>query len=317
LLGCGAIVQRWQLPQYLEHGLRVEAVVDPDLDAVARVQQLAPRVRRHETLDALLDDDSVDLVDIATTVAGRADLIVRALNAGKHVLAQKPLCLTSDELERIRLAATDPNAPAFAVNFNGRWAPQWRAARHLIEAGAIGNILAVTHLHDFSMRWTRDVARHGSPHFLLFDYMIHWLDISQVWLGPRSRYEVSAKTIDHAAGDGQISQSGWLNFVADGTVDVSIRSVAAGVRYVGHPFIIHGSEGALRGAVDAPDSGDHLTLDRPGGRVRLDLKGNWFPDGFIGAMGDLLCAAEEGRKPDADFSGCNPSSAPATRRVAC
>ena len=76
----------------------------------------------------------------------RVDLIRRAIAAGKHVLAQKPLApdLTSaravvDEAER--------SGVTLAVNQNG-WAPPWRIATRLIEQGAIGEAYAVTHLLD-------------------------------------------------------------------------------------------------------------------------------------------------------------------------
>lgn len=305
LVGCGGVMRRWQLPHYLANGIRVVAATDPDPSALSAALDIAPGLTAYRDLASLLNDPRVRVVDIATLVRGRAELIIAALAAGKHVLAQKPLCLDEAELDRIRVAVQAPDAPTFAVNFNGRWAPQWRAASHLILDGAIGEVRAISHHLDLAMDWTRDVDRHGSPHFLFFDYMIHWIDISIVWLGHRRCYKVRSGALDHPAADGQIAQAGWLALEADGVVDAHIRAVTVGPRYSGHFFTVHGTKGTLRGAVDAPDAGDHLVLDRPGGRMLLDLEGEWFPDGFVGSMGDLLRAIEDCRPPEAGIDSAS------------
>ncbi len=303
-VGCGSVVQRWQLPQYLDNGLRVVGAFDNDPDAIAAATAIKPDLKNYPSLEALLEDSSVDVVDIATTVRGRSELILRALAAGKHVLAQKPLCLDRDELEKIRKAAQPSGAPKFAVNFNGRWAPQWRAARHLIETGTIGEPFAITHIHDIAMSWCPDVERHGTRDFLLFDYMIHWVDCSQVWMGARSHYTVWAHTITRQAPESEsdVTQFGWLNIVADGAVCASIRSIVAAQQYSGHPFLVHGSNGTIRGTVDSPAQNEYLSLERNGNQLQFSLSGDWFPDGFLGSIGDLLCAIEDGREPDAGIA---------------
>jgi hypothetical protein len=93
-------------------------------------------------------------------------------------------------------------------------------------------------------------------------------------------------------------QVGWLNFTADDGASVVIRSVAAARRYSGHPFVVHGTAGTVRGSVDAPVGGDYVEIDLGGVVERPTLEGNWFPDGFVGSMGELLVALEEGREPD-------------------
>ena len=74
--------------------------------------------------DALLADPDGSIVVIATRHDSHADLVGRALEAGKHVFVEKPLCMTRDELERIRvaLAAASPR-PLLGVGFNRRYSP--------------------------------------------------------------------------------------------------------------------------------------------------------------------------------------------------
>jgi predicted dehydrogenase len=302
-IGCGTVARRWHLPHYQSYGLPVVGIWDRDEAAMQSVLSQNPELNAYPSLQSLLDDPAIAVVDIATTVTGRAHLIRQALLAGKHVLAQKPLCLNAQELNSLREVVAAAPDVQLAVNFNGRWAPPWRVATALIRSGAIGDIVAITHLHDFRMSWQADIERHGSSLFLLFDYMIHWADISLQWLGTRASFKVWAHVVTREAtsADGLTSQIGWLNFTSDDGVSVTIRSVAVAQRYFGHPFVVHGTRGTLRGAVDAPVGGDYVEIDDGSVIERPLLQGNWFPDGFVGSMGELLLALEEKREPENGF----------------
>ena len=302
-IGSGSVVRKWQLPQYRANGLQVIGIWDRDPKAVTATLAEHSDLRSYPSVEALLNDSNVSVVDIATTVRGRAALIGKALAAGKHVLAQKPLCVSVDELGMLRAAAAAAPDIRFAVNLNGRWAPPWRVATNLIRDGAIGDIVAVTHFHDIAMRWLPDPDRHGSPLFLLFDYMIHWLDISLVWLQARGLFRVWAHIVtrEHDDSDGLTTQVGWLSLVSDMGVCVSIRAVAAARRYSGHPFVVHGTAGTLRGAVDSPVGGDYIEIDDGAVVERPTLEGNWFPQGCLGSIGELLTSVHEGREPEHGF----------------
>jgi predicted dehydrogenase len=302
-IGCGSVVRKWHLPHYQANGLHVVGLWDRDATAIECTLKQHADLRAYESIEALLDDPAIAVVDIATTVTGRAQLIRQALFAGKHVLAQKPLCRNAEELIWLREAVAAAPKVQLAVNFNGRWAPPWRVSTELIRNGAIGEIIAITHLHDFSMSWQPDIERHGSPLFLLFDYMIHWADISLTWLAnPRSvKVWAHVVTREEPAPERLTSQVAWLNFTSDDGTSVTITSVAAARRYSGHPFIVHGTRGTLRGAVDSPVSGDYVEIDDGNVVERPTLEGNWFPDGFVGSMGELLLALEEEREPEHGF----------------
>lgn len=303
LIGCGAVARKWHLPSYRANGLRVVGLWDRDETAVQATLAEYPDLRRYESLESLLDDPAITVVDIATRVTGRTALVCKALLAHKHVLAQKPLCRNAEELAEISKAVANAPDVWLALNFNGRWAPPWRVTTNLIREGAIGDVIAITHLHDFKMSWVPDPERHGSSLFLLFDYMIHWVDISLIWLEPQRSFKVWAHIVTHeqTAGDHLTSQVGWLNFAAEDGTCATIRSVSAAQRYTGHPFIVHGTRGTIRGAVDAPVGGDYVEIDDGEVVERPMLEGNWFPDGFVGSMGELLLAIDQGRPPDHAF----------------
>ena len=60
------------------------------------------------------------------------------------------------------------------------------------------------------------------------------------------------------------------------------------------PYWIHGTEGSVRGSLLGRD---FVELERGGTTTRYATEGQWFVDGFAGAMGELMCAIAEGRDP--------------------
>ena len=87
--------------------------------------------RVYASAEELLADPEVRYVDIATGPEGRLAWIEAAVEAGKHVLAQKPLTLVRRGPRPAARPCCDRAAAAgvrVAVNHNGRWAPPWRAA---------------------------------------------------------------------------------------------------------------------------------------------------------------------------------------------
>ena len=87
--------------------------------------------------------DDVDLVDICTPGDTHAEIAIAALEAGKHVLCEKPLANTVDEAEKM-VAAADAAASEFGtvamVGFNYRRVPAIALARKLVAEGRIGQI---------------------------------------------------------------------------------------------------------------------------------------------------------------------------------
>jgi hypothetical protein len=87
----------------------------------------------------------------------------------------------------------------------------------------------------------------------------------------------------------------WVVVECDGTSG-AIRSVgSARTARPGNPFWIHGTEGTIRGSVRK--GSDFVELERDGLFSRYALEGEWLPDGFAGAMGELGSAIAEQREP--------------------
>jgi predicted dehydrogenase len=256
-----------------------------------------PHVGRvYDDVDELLADPAVDIVDLATGPEGRVELLTRVVQAGKHVLAQKPLTLDIDSVLPV-LDEADERGVRVAVNQNGRWAPPWRLATLLVQRGDIGDVVGVTHLHDKPLPPLSGTSFDDIPHMLITDYLVHWLDITRCWLdGLRV---VTVRATDHRTpGEPEEAANPWSATVQLQTAE----GASAMVRVVGDvatstpssPFWVHGTSGTVRGSLLGRD---FLELDVGGATHTFALSGAWFVDGFAGAMGELMCAVAENRQP--------------------
>jgi len=239
----------------------------------------------------------VTVVDVGVRTEDRPPLVRAALEAGRHVLSQKPFAPTVAEGEALVALAADRGLK-LAVNQNARWAPPFRLATLLQQSGALGEVTAVTHVFETSLAWSIERHFNEMAHFLLYDYAVHWFDISRCWLAGKELTEIRAREW-RAPNQPPEAHTEWAIGVeiscADGTTAV-IRGVghAADEQPRRHPFWLHGTEGTVRGSVLG---GDHAELQRGAVTLRPELEGNWYPDGFAGTMGELQCAIEEDREP--------------------
>ncbi len=296
IIGCGEVVRAAHLKAYAKYGLNVVGVFDVSPAAARAVQEQFGIRNVFDSLDDLLAHPDIQIVDIATHPDVRPSLMRRALEAGKHILAQKPLAASVSDARNIVLEA-ERRGLRVAVNQNGRWAPAWRVATLLIQQGAIGDVLAVTHLYDMRFDWIPGSRFDDLQHFAIYDYSVHWIDITRCWMESRAPLTVRAR--DYRApnqpAEGKTPWGMWIEIAYDGGANAMIRGVGcSGTQRRQHPFWIHGTEGTIRGSALGCD---YVELERNGVFCRYHLQGDWFPDGFAGTMGELLCAIAEDREP--------------------
>ena len=297
ILGAGAIAQSAHLPAYAKYALPVTGVWSRSPETTETVRDRFGLVEKvYADAQDLLADPDVDVVDLATGPEDRVGWLARAVRAGKHVLAQKPLSFDLEALLPV-LDEADERGVLVAVNQNGRWAPAWRLATQLVERGEIGDVVGVTHLHDKPLPPIAGTPFDDVPHMLVTDYLLHWLDISRCWLAGQTVRSVTAD--DHRTpGQPTEARNPWSASVHVNTVEgasVVIRVVGdVATSIPAAPFWIHGRRGTIRGSVLGRD---FVELDVDGTTRRFPLTGAWFVDGFAGAMGELMCAVAEKRQP--------------------
>ncbi len=296
IAGCGKIVQMQHLPAYKKYGIRVNGVYDIIPEVAEKVQQEWNIRRRYQSLEELLSDTEIAVVDIATHPDVRFPLVKQAIEAGKHVLVQKPLACTVEEAQQL-IQLADQRGVVLAVNQNGRWSPAWRLATLLIEQGVVGEVLAVTHLFETSFRWTIGTKFDDIPQFVLYDYGIHWIDITRCWMGTAPLDTVRAELfrLPIQPPESKTPWGAWIEFRWKTGQTALIRSIGgANVTRRKHPFWIHGTEGTLRGTVMDQE---YLELEKNRTVTVFHLEGNWYPDGFGGTIGELFSAIHEKREP--------------------
>jgi predicted dehydrogenase len=302
ILGAGGIAQSAHLPAYRQHGVGVVGVWSRNPATVADVRERFPDVGRvYDTAEQLLDDPAVRIVDVATPASVRLRWIEAALDAGKHVLAQKPLLEDDAEAGRLEaaLVRAEERGLRVAVNQNGRWAPAWRLTTRLVRGGALGEVVGVTHLHDKPLPPLVGTPFDALEHMLLTDYLNHWVDISHTWLDP-ARVSLVQAVDSRVPGQPEDARNPWsaiVTMTADSGATVLLRIAGSAVATEPScPFWVHGTTGTIRGSVLL--GSDRLALDRGAGSTTYPLPGAWFVDGFAGTMGELMCAVAEDREPE-------------------
>jgi predicted dehydrogenase/threonine dehydrogenase-like Zn-dependent dehydrogenase len=91
----------------------------------------------------LLDDPNLDAVVISTRHDTHASFVVKALNSGKHIFVEKPLCISLDELEDIERAHSE-SSKILMVGFNRRFSPHVKKIKELIGLSADPKVFIVT-----------------------------------------------------------------------------------------------------------------------------------------------------------------------------
>jgi predicted dehydrogenase len=160
-------------------GVEVVGVVGSSPERAAAKEGLpAP----YPSFEAMLADASVEVVHLTTPNHLHFEQARAALLAGKHVVCEKPLAMTSAETaELARLA--EESGLVHAVNFNVRFYPQCQEARARVQAGELGAVRLVSGgylqdwlLHDTDWNWRLDPALGGSLR-AVGDIGSHWLDL--------------------------------------------------------------------------------------------------------------------------------------------
>ena len=176
LLGYGAIGHEHASALALTTGLELTAVCDADSRRLTAARELAPTARSHEDAAQLLADDGVDLVIVSTPPNTHADWVLKALEAGKHVVVEKPFCLTVSEADR-QIAAAAAQGLTLAVYQNRRWDADYLALKQVVTSGQLGDVFHYEsfiggHSHPCNF-WHSDEAVSGGA---IYDWGSHYLD---------------------------------------------------------------------------------------------------------------------------------------------
>ncbi len=307
-VGAGFIMRDCHLVAYRQAGFNPVAIASRNpatADAVARQHDI-PRV---VSIDALLDDPSIEVLDFAVPPDVQPDLILRAAQRChvRGILAQKPLALSVKQAKAC-VEACEQAGIVLAVNQNMRYDQSVRALKSLLNRGDLGTpVLATLDMRAIPhwMPWSEKLDSLAT-----FVMSIHHLDTFRYWFGSPTRVLASTRpdprtTFDHTDGinlyileyDSGLRAASW-----DDVWTGPAREGSAGD--IGIRWRVEGTDGLARGTIGWPSYPERTpsTLDyttrQSSDWISPRWPEVWFPDAFVGTMAQLLCALEDGKEPE-------------------
>jgi len=292
LVGCGGIAKH-HLEAYRDYGLSVVAVCDVRLEAAEQLRDaFFPQAAVYSDHRQLLEDTSIEVVDVSTHPEPRVDLIRDCLSAGRHVLSQKPFVLDLDVgVELCDLA--DHHNVRLAVNQNGRFAPHFSYLRSAVAAGCLGSTHAVHLAVHWDHSWVEGTPFEQIKHLILYDSAIHWFDLVRCLLPDSTPQQVYA-TVSRVPGQ---------TIMPPLAAQVAIKFDNAQATMVFDALTPFGQQDrtiVIGDQATAYSSGPDLqqqvvTITDGEGSYSPRLAGKWFSDGFAGTMLELLASIEANR----------------------
>jgi predicted dehydrogenase len=185
LVGAGGIGEPRARAVAQTPGLQLLVVADLAKERAERLAGLYDAQATTEPEAAATRPD-VDLVIISTPPNSHVSLALVAINAGKHVLIEKPLAHTLSDAERI-CAAAEAKGVLVKTGFNHRYFPSMDFAKRLIDSGKIGDVISVEAFaghpggKEFGHDWIHEGSVTGGGS--LVDNGIHILDLTRFFLG--------------------------------------------------------------------------------------------------------------------------------------
>lgn len=247
------------------------------LDSAERAARALGLDRAYESAEALLADDTIDVVHICTPNTTHADFALAAIDAGKHVICEKPLATAVGDAQELvsRAAAAGVSA---AVPFVYRYHPMVREARARVAAGDLGTLLTIQgmYLQDWLLTesdddWRVDAAL-GGPSRAFADIGSHLCDMLEFVTGDRiARLAATKRTVFSERSDHtDIATEDAVALVvqtASGAIGTLLVSQVAPGRKNKLVFEISGTSESLRFDQESPE---RLWLGRRAGSQILE-----------------------------------------------
>ncbi len=281
IIGCGKIAQVRHIPEYCANEkVKMGGYFDFNLE---RARELAEKFggRVYESVEEMLADPAIDAVSVCVANNAHAETTIKALQAGKHVLCEKPMAVTLEDCVRMTQEA-DKEGKILMIGQNQRFAKAHRKAKELIREGAIGDVITfkTSFGHGGPETWSIDPGvnswffdRKKAAMGAMADLGIHKTDLIQFLLDSRI-VETTARVVTLDKKDA----SGSLIGVDDNAICIYrmengvLGTMTASWTYYGeedNSTILYGSRGIMK-IYDNPDYAI-VIITKDGEKILYDI----------------------------------------------
>ena len=306
IIGAGFIVRDVQLPAYREAGFRVSAIASRTPDNARTLAATFGIERCHDDWHSLLADPEVAVLDLAMPPDRQLEVIRAAVQHGDHlrgILAQKPLGMNlAEAAEAVALCKTA--GITLSVNQNMRYDQSIRTLKHFLDRGDLGTPVVAQIQMNVRLDWQPYAADYARQAMLIMS--IHHLDAFRFLFGDPDR--VSASTRPDEPPNARATDQVAISILEYGD---GLRAVAVDNCYSwadkAISWRVDGTHGTANGTIGWPDfpwgspsTFDFVSRADPDVWFRPRWGERWFPQAFVGTMGQLLRAIARSEEPAID-----------------
>jgi predicted dehydrogenase len=310
MVGCGGIVNYATLPTYRKYGLNLRGCFDVNPQAAEKTALAFNLPVVYRSLDEILNDRSVDIVEISVPPWHQLAIVRQVAAAGKHMLCQKPLSTDFAEAREIVRLAREAGVK-LAVNQQMRWDQGIRASRTLMCNGWLGEVTDGSIQVSVNTPWHMWGWLAEQERLEVYFHSIHYIDSMRylfgdpIWVTSRhSRYPLQGslkgetKTVTIMDYD---TPSHLQVLIADNHYNLSDDYFAI-FRFIGTEGFISGTIGTMYNyPTGRPDTLEWSSRRHyPDKRFEAKLEGMWIPDAFIGPITSLMDAIQTDGVPETD-----------------
>lgn len=204
LVGCGAHGRSLATALIQSPSLQLVACADPDTEAANGVAALANAVATYPAVEALLANARVDAVVLATPPHALYETALAAIQAHKHVLAEKPIGIDEKEATALEEAVVRAGV-CYMAGYSFRFCPALQQVHALLQAGAVGEIYAMLGsigVNPLNKGWHASPATGGGPLLYvgshLVDEILWYMNDEPVAVAAHIRYRADTQADDVA-----------------------------------------------------------------------------------------------------------------------
>lgn len=174
LVGYGGM-GHWHVKQLQTlEGIKISGIYDVANDRALEAEQNG--LHAYESLEAMLADERIELVTVATPNDTHREIAMRAMAAGKHVICEKPVTLSSPDLQAM-IDASRKHGRIFSVHQNRRWDVDFLAVNQILSENTLGKVFSIeSRVHGsrgVPGGWRNTKAQGGG---MILDWGVHLLD---------------------------------------------------------------------------------------------------------------------------------------------